>query len=73
MMRLIPRMTSKKAVKSTIRSFNSGAIDAVIINRSAAAGVSMHASPRFADQSRRQLIEHQIPENPVDRVQLWAA
>lgn len=69
-MRLVPRLTSKKAVKATIRAFNAGAIDAVVINRSAAAGVSMHASPRFADQSRRQLIEHQIPENPVDRVQL---
>lgn len=68
--RLLPRLRSKRAVKATIRAFNSGAIDVVILNRSAAAGVSMHASPRFADQSRRHLIEHQIPENPVDRVQL---
>lgn len=68
--RLIARATSKKAVKATIRAFNAGTIDAAIINRSAAAGISMHASPRFADQSRRHLIEHQIPEDPVNRVQL---
>lgn len=68
--RLIPRLTSKNAVKATIRAFNSGVIEVAIINRSAAAGVSMHASPRFADQSRRHLIEHQIPEDPINRVQL---
>lgn len=67
---LMPRARSKRALKATIRGFNAGSIDAVIMNRAAAAGVSMHASPRFADQSRRHLIEHQIPENPVDRIQL---
>lgn len=68
--RLVPRAKSKKAVKATIRSFNNGATTALIINRSAAAGVSMHSSPRFLDQSRRHLLEHQIPEDPVIRVQL---
>jgi len=57
-------------VKSTIKSFNDGQIDVLVINRSAAAGVSLHASPRFGDKSRRHLIEHMIPEDPVNRVQL---
>jgi hypothetical protein len=68
--RLVPRAKSKKAVKATIRAFNNGQMDVVIINRSAAAGVSMHASPKFIDQRRRHLIEHQIPEDPVNRIQL---
>lgn len=67
---LVPRATSKKAVKAVIRSFNNGSTDAMILNRSAAAGVSMHASPQFIDRSRRHLIEHQIPEDPIDRIQL---
>lgn len=67
---LMPRAHSKRALKATIRGFNAGTIDVVIMNRSAAAGVSMHSSPRFADRSRRHLIEHQIPEDPVNRVQL---
>lgn len=67
---ILPRTKSKKAVKATIRAFNNGALDVVIMNRSAATGVSMHASPRFLDQARRHLIEHQIPEDPVVRVQL---
>lgn len=69
--RLVPRAKSKKAVKATIRSFNNGGTQVVIMNRSAASGVSMHASPRFLDQSRRHMIEHQIPEDPVIRVQLF--
>ncbi|WP_371436290.1 strawberry notch C-terminal domain-containing protein [Polaromonas sp.] len=68
--RLIPRAKTKKAVKATIRSYNNGATQVVVMNRSAASGVSMHSSPRFLDQSRRHMIEHQIPEDPVIRVQL---
>lgn len=68
--KIVPRAKSKKAVKATIRAFNNGQIQVVVINRSAAAGVSMHASPQFLDQSRRHLIEHQIPEDPINRIQL---
>jgi len=67
---LRPRATNKRAVKASIKAFNDGSLDALLINRSAAAGVSLHASPRFADRSRRHLIEHMIPEDPVNRVQL---
>lgn len=66
----LPRSTKKSAVKASIRAFNDGALDVLIINRAAAAGISLHASPRFGDRSRRHLIEHMIPEDPVNRIQL---
>jgi hypothetical protein len=68
--RLMPRTNSKKAVKASIRAFNNGGMDVLVMNRVAASGYSMHSSPRFLDRSRRHLIEHQMPENPVTRVQL---
>lgn len=69
--RVVPRVKSKAAVNTAVRGFNSGEIDAMVINRSAATGLSLHASPRFQDRRRRQLIEMQIPENPTDRLQLY--
>ncbi|TAL65754.1 MAG: hypothetical protein EPN79_11280 [Burkholderiaceae bacterium] len=68
--RILPRVRSKRAVNAVKRSFNNGDIQALLINRSAATGSSMHASRRFLDQSRRVLLEHQIPENVTDRIQL---
>ncbi|MBS0452666.1 MAG: strawberry notch C-terminal domain-containing protein [Proteobacteria bacterium] len=70
MWRVMPRLRSKRAVNAVKRSFNNGDIQALLINRSAATGASMHASPRFLDRSRRVLLEHQIPENVTDRIQL---
>ncbi|WP_298705824.1 strawberry notch C-terminal domain-containing protein [Variovorax gossypii] len=68
--KVVPRLRSKRAVNAVKRAFNNGEIQALLINRSAATGASMHASPRFLDQSRRVLLEHQIPENVTDRIQL---
>ena len=68
---VVPRIKGKQAVNATVRAFNSGELDVLMINRSAATGISLHASPRFADRRRRQLIELQIPENPNDRLQLY--
>lgn len=68
--RLHARVKNKRAVKATIKAFNDGVLDAAVLNRSAAAGVSMHSSPRFGDRRRRHLVEHMIPEDPVNRVQL---
>ncbi len=45
--------------------FNSGHLDAVIINNSGATGVDLHAGARFADKRRRHMIEHQIPSDVV--------
>lgn len=81
--RIIPRPKSKSHVTSTVRAFNGGPrelvagedrgqqLDCLLINRSAATGISLHASPRFFDRRRRMLIELQIPENPTDRLQLY--
>ncbi len=65
------RKKAKPELNKTVYGFNHGELDAVLINRSAAAGISLHASPRFSDRRRRHLIEMQIPENPTDRIQLY--
>lgn len=70
MWKVTPRLRSKRAVNAVKRAFNNGEIQALLINRSAATGASMHASPQFLDRSRRVLLEHQIPENVTDRIQL---
>lgn len=69
--RVVNRPRGKTHVNAVVRAFNSGALDVVMLNRSAATGLSLHASPRFSDRRRRQLIEMQIPENPADRLQLY--
>lgn len=65
------RAKSKSIVNKTVDAFNSFDLDAILINRSAATGLSLHASPRFRDRRRRELVECQAPENPTDRVQLY--
>lgn len=69
--KVVPRAKKKSDVNSTVFQFNHGELDALVINRSAATGLSLHASPRFGDTRRRELIESQIPENPTDRIQLY--
>lgn len=69
--RVLKRPKSKAFVNAAVRAFNSGDVDCELLNRAAATGISLHASPRFADQRRRELIEMQSAENPSDRVQLF--
>lgn len=69
--KLTTRSKKKADVNRTVFGFNSGEIDALFINRSAATGLSLHSSPRFADIRRRELIELQIPEDPTNRIQLF--
>lgn len=68
---IIHRQKGKQALNATVRAFNGGDLDVVLMNRAVATGISLHASPRFVDRRRRQLIEMQIPENPTDRIQLY--
>jgi hypothetical protein len=68
--RIGARKKSKAIVNSTVRSFNNGDLDGLVINRSAATGLSLHASPRFIDRRRRQMTVAQAPENPTDLAQL---
>lgn len=42
--------------RNSIRDFNSGALDAMIINQAGATGLSLHASASFKDQKRRHMI-----------------
>ena len=45
--------TDKKKLQ---REFNSGLLDVLILNKSAATGISLHASERFSDQRQRTMI-----------------
>jgi len=65
------RARKKTDITQTVRQFNSAEIDAVIINKAAATGVSLHSSPRFADSRQRVLLEMQADENPTNRIQLY--
>ena len=47
--------------------FNDGQLDVVILNRSGATGINLHASEKFSDQSVRHLIMAQ-PERDINQV-----
>lgn len=47
----------------TVSAFNSGEIDALIINRSGSTGISLHASEKFKNQNRRSMIIAQAALN----------
>lgn len=51
--------------KKTQTDFNNGGLDAIIINQSAAEGISLHSSVRFKDQRQRHMIIVQ-PEANID-------
>mgnify|MGYP002558150993 CR=1 FL=1 len=50
--------------------FNNGDLDALILNRSAAAGISLHASSKYKDQRQRTMIFAQMQGNINDAVQI---
>lgn len=50
--------------------FNNGDLDALILNRSAAAGISLHASRKYKDQRQRTMIFAQMQGNINDEVQI---
>ncbi len=66
----IARVNNKEKTK-TIQSFNDGVYDVIFITRSGSVGVSLHASKTFKDQRQRCLIEWDISNDPVVRVQFW--
>ena len=51
--------------------FNSGAVDGLILTRAGSTGKSMHASEKFLDRRQRELIELEIVEDVVQRVQFF--
>jgi len=54
----------------TIKSFNDGKLDAVILNRSGSTGVSMHASEFFKDRRKRRMILVQADPNIDTHMQM---
>jgi hypothetical protein len=54
---------------SIVRAFNSGELDALIITRAGASGISLHASAAFKDQRIRDLYELEITNRPTYRLQ----
>jgi hypothetical protein len=52
---MVPDIERKDRV-NTATQFNNGNIDALVINKAAAAGISLHASEKFLDQRPRHMI-----------------
>lgn len=69
---VLAQRASKETVdkKEILRDFNNGEIDVILVNRSAAEGVSAHASPKFKDQRPRSFLGVQPQLNVDDEVQL---
>lgn len=56
--------------KKFARDFNDGKIDALILNKSAATGISLHASSKYKDQKKRVMIVAQQQLDVNDEVQM---
>lgn len=56
--------------KKLARDFNDGQIDALILNKSAATGISLHASSKYKDQKKRVMIVAQQQLDVNDEVQM---
>lgn len=68
-----PRPAKERSIEgknNTISGFNNGEIDVLIINRSGATGVSMHASEKFKDQRQRLMILAQAEKNIDTHMQM---
>lgn len=57
------REMSIRGRRETISDFNSGKLDAVILNQAGATGLSLHASEKFKDQRQRKMIIAQAEAN----------
>lgn len=61
------QITDKKKIAS---DFNNGKLDALILNKSAGTGISLHASTKFKDQRQRIMIVAQAQGDVNDEVQI---
>lgn len=64
----VKRQDSDK--KRTAADFNNGKLDALILNKSAGTGISLHASSKFGDQRQRVMIVAQAQGDVNDEVQI---
>jgi hypothetical protein len=53
----------------TVKKFNDGVIDVIVLTRAGASGISLHASKDFKDQRQRVLFELEITNRPTFRLQ----
>lgn len=56
--------------KMTVKAFNDGRLDAVILNKSGSTGISMHASSKFKDQRKRRMIIAEADPNIDTHMQM---
>ncbi|MFO7189934.1 MAG: PLxRFG domain-containing protein [Pseudomonadota bacterium] len=62
--------TSIAGRRKAISDFNSGKLDAIILNQSGSTGLSLHASEKFKDQRRRRMIIAQAEKNIDTHMQM---
>ena len=67
LVRKIPKGARDKAKDA----FNNGAADAILLTRAGNSGISLHASPTFLDTRQRVVLEAEVPEDVVVRVQFF--
>lgn len=60
---------TKESKTITVKKFNSGELEAIIITRAGASGISLHSSAVFKDQRVRDLYELEITNRPTYRLQ----
>lgn len=68
--KVVQKSRTDKNKNALADRFNNGDLDMLIINRSAAAGISLHASSKFKDQRQRTMIFAQMQGNINDEVQI---
>lgn len=56
--------------KGTMKAFNSGVLDGLVINRSGSTGFSLHAGEKFKDQRQRIMLIAQPAQNIDDYMQV---
>ncbi len=66
----IVRNRTDRDKKAAARDFNSGKIDVLMINKSGSTGISLHSSPKFADQRQRVMVFAQFQQDINDEVQM---
>lgn len=68
--KIVVRRRTDKDKKRMQREFNSGALDVLILNKSASTGISLHASEKFSDQRQRSMIIAQPLSDINDYMQM---
>ncbi|MBQ4377074.1 MAG: strawberry notch C-terminal domain-containing protein, partial [Bacteroidales bacterium] len=68
--RVVVKRRTDRDKKRMQREFNSGALDVLILNKSASTGISLHASSKFQDQRQRSMVIAQPLSDINDYMQM---